>query len=116
MDKKIIAIMAAVAVVFVVVAGIFIMKKKNTTQKSVQPSVQSAKTNSQPAVGEKTKDQACLDSGGTVESGTCCQSAGDFPNLCLIGACGCVPTSSHQVKTCNCGERKCFDGSACAGK
>jgi len=57
--------------------------------------------------------QACVDSGGVVGTGLCCQSADDFPNTCLIGACGCAPASSKQVKTCDCGEGKCWDGSAC---
>ena len=34
----------------------------------------------------------------------CCQSASDFPNNCLIGACGCSPDNSHSVKVCDCGE------------
>lgn len=70
-------------------------------------------SNQPSAGGENGKQKACLDSGGTVGTGTCCQSASDFPNSCLIGACGCAPTSSHQVKTCNCGAGKCFDGNSC---
>ena len=58
------------------------------------------------------KEQACINSGGTVETGLCCQSVEDFPNTCLIGACSCAPDQSHEVKICNCGE-KCFDGNAC---
>ncbi|MBN2517462.1 MAG: hypothetical protein JXB14_01315 [Candidatus Altiarchaeota archaeon] len=56
---------------------------------------------------------ACTDSGGTIEKAMCCKSAGDFPNLCLIGACGCGPADSHEVDICNCGEGKCWDGEAC---
>ncbi len=56
---------------------------------------------------------ACINSGGTVATGTCCESVDDFPNNCLIGACGCAPKYSHQIKTCNCGEGKCWDGTAC---
>jgi hypothetical protein len=63
---------------------------------------------------EAKKEQSCLMSGGTIESSICCTSTSDFPNLCLVGACGCSPTNSHQVKTCICGEDKCFNGDECA--
>jgi hypothetical protein len=56
------------------------------------------------------EEQACVNSGGTVTTGTCCKSVKDFPNSCLIGACGCSPQNSHTVKICDCGEGKCFDG------
>lgn len=64
-------------------------------------------------IGEATKEEACISSGGTVETAFCCQSASDFPNTCLIGACGCAPANSHQIKICNCGQGKCFDGNTC---
>ena len=54
-------------------------------------------------------EQACINSGGTVTTQLCCNSATDFPNTCLIGACGCGPNDSHQVKVCDCGEGKCLD-------
>jgi len=60
------------------------------------------------------KEQSCLISGGSIGTSLCCKSTGDFPNSCLIGACGCSPDSSHQVKICDCGEGKCFDGEKCA--
>lgn len=59
------------------------------------------------------KEQACINSGGTVKTSLCCESSGDFPNNCLIGACGCAPTNSHEVKVCECPEGKCFDGTKC---
>ena len=59
------------------------------------------------------KEGACINSGGVVEEASCCLSSGDFPNTCLIGACGCSPDNSHQIKTCNCGENKCFDTDKC---
>ncbi len=62
---------------------------------------------------EARKEQSCLISGGTVKASFCCLSVSDFPNLCLIGACGCSLENSHQVKTCDCGEGKCFDGNKC---
>lgn len=59
------------------------------------------------------KEQACINSGGSVRTFLCCKSTGDFPNLCLIGPCGCSPENSHEVKICDCGEGKCFDGNKC---
>ena len=59
------------------------------------------------------KEQACVNSGGELSTSLCCKTTGDFPNLCLIGPCGCSPDNSHQVKICDCGEGKCFDGNAC---
>jgi len=59
------------------------------------------------------KEQACLISGGTVVPSFCCKATGDFPNSCLIGACGCSPQYSHEVKVCDCGIDKCFGGIGC---
>ncbi len=59
-------------------------------------------------------DQACVSAGGTVITQLCCGSASDFPNTCAIGACGCSPSNSHDVKVCDCGEGKCWDGTKCA--
>ena len=59
------------------------------------------------------KEQACINSGGTVGTSQCCKSASDFPNTCLIGACGCGPGNTHEVKVCNCPTDKCFDGNKC---
>jgi hypothetical protein len=54
-------------------------------------------------------EQACINSGVSVVTQLCCNSATDFPNTCLIGACGCSPDNSHEVKVCDCGEGKCWD-------
>ncbi len=59
------------------------------------------------------KEQACINSGGEVSTSLCCKATCDFPNLCLIGPCGCSPENSHQVKICDCGPDKCFNGSEC---
>jgi len=59
------------------------------------------------------KGQACIDSGGRISISLCCKSTEDYPNLCLIGPCGCLPDNSHQVKICDCGEGKCFNGNTC---
>ncbi len=63
-----------------------------------------------------SEDAACTDSGGTVSSAMCCTSASDYPNSCLIGACGCSPDNSHSVMTCQCPEGQCFDGTRCVGR
>ena len=66
---------------------------------------------------EKTEEeQRCINSGGTVSTSVCCKLSGDFPNSCLIGACGCSPDNSHQVKVCDCGIDKCFDGAKCVSQ
>jgi len=63
--------------------------------------------------GATEKEQSCIDSGGQVSTSLCCGLTNDFPNLCLIGPCGCSPTDSHQVKICDCGPNKCFNGTEC---
>ncbi len=63
---------------------------------------------------EAKKEQACAISGGTIKISLCCKSTDNFPNLCLIGACGCSsPENNQQAKTCDCGKGKCFDGEKC---
>jgi uncharacterized repeat protein (TIGR01451 family) len=56
---------------------------------------------------------ACITSGGTIGTSMCCLATGDFPDTCSVGACACAPEESHEVKVCNCGEGRCFDGSTC---
>ncbi|MFH1234592.1 MAG: hypothetical protein V1493_03180, partial [Candidatus Diapherotrites archaeon] len=63
--------------------------------------------------GKKSAEAACTESGGTAITSLCCTSTGDFPNSCLLGACGCGPGDSHEVETCDCGENKCFNGKEC---
>ena len=57
--------------------------------------------------------QACIDSGGTASTALCCLSASDYPDTCLVGACGCAPDSSQEVTVCDCGAGRCFNGTAC---
>ncbi|MBI5609112.1 MAG: hypothetical protein HY902_09540 [Deltaproteobacteria bacterium] len=58
----------------------------------------------------------CTATGGSVGEGLCCQTAGDFPNSCAVGACGCAPNYSHKVLVCNCPAGKCFEpGVGCKG-
>jgi len=53
-------------------------------------------------------EELCIESGGNVTTGLCCLATDDFPDTCLIGACACSPTNSHEVKVCDCGEGKCW--------
>ena len=53
-------------------------------------------------------ESICLGSGGAVSNSFCCKTADDFPDTCLIGACGCSPENSKEVKICDCGPEKCF--------
>ncbi|MFC1663799.1 hypothetical protein ACFL0A_01610 [Patescibacteria group bacterium] len=59
------------------------------------------------------KEQACVNSGGQALTSLCCKTAGDFPNLCLVGSCGCSPDNSHKIKICDCGPDRCFNGNEC---
>ncbi len=59
------------------------------------------------------QEQLCLIPGGKVSVSLCCKLSNNFPDSCLIGACGCSPANSHQVQVCECQEGKCFDGSQC---
>ena len=63
-----------------------------------------------------TPEQNCLGSGGTVTSAMCCASTGDFPDTCGVGACGCSPDASHEVRFCDCGAGICFNGNACVSQ
>lgn len=60
-------------------------------------------------------ESSCVQSGGTVTTQLCCGLTNDFPSQCPPStACGCAPTSSHQIKVCDCpGTGACFDGHAC---
>lgn len=66
--------------------------------------------------GADAAARSCVESGGTVATGLCCASAADFPNTCLIGACGCAPSDSHSVQVCQCDEGRCFDGKRCVAR
>ena len=63
-----------------------------------------------------TKEQSCLNSGGTVSTQDCfCSGTQDFYNNCEKGACACNPARGYnkEVKVCDCGQGKCFDGEKC---
>ncbi len=56
----------------------------------------------------------CISTGGTIATSSCCNSASDFPNQCNTGACGCAPTSSHDIRVCQCAAGRCFlPGTGC---
>jgi hypothetical protein len=62
------------------------------------------------------REDSCINSGGKVLQITCyCSETDDFYNSCLIGGCACTPDPNYarQIKTCECGEGKCFDGEKC---
>ena len=66
--------------------------------------------------GMSEQEQLCAHSGGNVTTMLCCNSVKDFPNLCRLGACGCAAGDSHQIKACDCGTDKCFNGTACVAR
>ncbi|MFA6252036.1 MAG: hypothetical protein WCX74_01410 [Candidatus Paceibacterota bacterium] len=61
-------------------------------------------------------EKGCTSTGGKVVTTSCCKTAIDFSNNCLIGACGCSPNNSKQVRSCSCSSGKCFDGNECITK
>lgn len=66
----------------------------------------------------RNKEYNCVHSNGTVQTQLCCGSAGNFRNTCglAIGACGCPPSGSHEVSTCDCGANRCFNGIKCVSQ
>ena len=66
--------------------------------------------------GMSEQEQVCVRSGGRVTTILCCNSVKDFPNLCRAGSCGCAAGDSHQIKVCDCGTDKCFNGTACVAR
>jgi len=65
-----------------------------------------------------TKDDVCKISGGKVATQTCfCQNGANFYNTCelVVGMCSCSPALGYekQIKTCNCGTGKCWNGLGC---
>lgn len=62
------------------------------------------------------QEQLCLISGGKVSVSLCCKLSNNFPDSCLIGACGCSPDNSREIKICDCGIDKCFNGIKCVSQ
>ena len=116
MNKKISTPIAiGIILILAILVGCFTYWQYSKTQKELNYPLPEIKITEKKVVSEEksAQEQECLNSGGTVSTSSCCKLSGDFPNSCLIGACGCSPTDSHQVKTCDCGESKCFDGDKC---
>ncbi len=63
------------------------------------------------ATEQMAKARGCVNSFGNVTTKSCCKSVSDFPDTCMIGACGCSPDNSHDVVACECGEGRCWDSS-----
>lgn len=67
----------------------------------------------------QTKEQLCISSGGTVSTITCyCNGTPDFYDSCVIGGCACPPNpeNARQIKSCECQEGKCFNGTICVSQ
>lgn len=97
------------AVIILVMVGTVFWFFRNKTM-SETPSETPKNQQSQESI---ERERSCVDSGGTVTTASCCESTDDFPDSCAIGACGCAPEYSHQVKFCGCGGGKCFKGNKC---
>jgi hypothetical protein len=90
-----------------------LQKAPESAQKGLENAIENSSKAIEKVGGKTKKEKSCVNSGGQVSTALCCETANDFPNSCLIGACGCSPENSHQVKVCDCGEGKCFDGNEC---
>lgn len=90
-----------------------LQKAPEAAKKGLQNAIENSSKVIEKAGGKTNKEKSCLNSGGTLTTASCCQTANNFPNTCLIGACGCSSDNSRQVKICDCGEGKCFDGEKC---
>lgn len=100
-------ILIAIILVLFVFAGIGFVLLKNAAQDQEYDKEEGR----EEIMSEKEWD--CINSEGNIVMASCCKGTGDLPNTCLIGACGCSPENSGQVKTCDCGPERCFDGNQC---
>jgi hypothetical protein len=107
MKKTIIIVLA------IVLAGVALWTVFWLTESETPKNHQVQEPAGEPANELSEEERGCINSGGTVTTASCCQSAGDFPDNCAIGACGCAPEHSHEVKYCGCGEEECFNGKEC---
>jgi hypothetical protein len=121
MNKKIstnvwivIAVVSAVIVILAIWVALAPPIQTPTDTGMTTPNIPTGSIQNQPQASvADAKQKACLNSGGAISTAICCGQTQDFPNNCAIGACGCSPENSHQVKICQCGEGKCFDGNSC---
>src|SRR5512136_639436 len=98
MDRILVWVIGILAALCIIVAGVVILL---------------APVHGGPVVRSEA-EAGCLASGGSVGEGLCCLSVDDFPDMCLVGACGCSAENSHAVQTCTCPGGMCFNGTACA--
>lgn len=125
MDKKIIIILSIILVVVIAIVLYFLLPSSPKVLNScpIGPKICKDGSKSYPVMPDckhtcaedniTISEEACTSSGGVVSTSSCCQSSSDFPNTCLIGACGCSPDNSKETKTCACPEGSCFDGTGC---
>jgi hypothetical protein len=126
MNKKAIIILAGVVVVLLIIAGGFYFYQRNSSNQrqvctleakicpdgiAVGRSGPNCEFAACPAISGAAK--ACIDSGGTATTTSCCNSISDFPNSCISNICECLPGDVKNIKTCDCGKGKCFNGGEC---
>jgi len=69
-------------------------------------------------IDASTPQALCETTGGSVRNTLCCMGSDDFPDNCpgKIGGCGCAPSASVEVMTCDCPDGGCFrPGVGCMG-
>jgi hypothetical protein len=57
----------------------------------------------------RTQEDLCTITNGSVVMQACCKTIISFPNTCLVGACGCSLANSHDVDTCVCPDSQCYN-------
>ncbi len=112
-DGKVIRITGSASIFEGIISGQGVKKKIHGTGSRLESTAFSSAT---VVFDLHTEERACINSGGTIRTGLCCKSVDDFPSTCSIGACACSPDSSHEVKICDCGPGKCFDGIKCVSR
>mgnify|MGYP000856602653 CR=1 FL=1 len=58
---------------------------------------------------DSIKETSCLLYGGRIELSLECEGSSNFKNTCLNDSC----LKNQEVKICNCGEGRCFNGKEC---
>jgi len=59
---------------------------------------------------DSIKETSCLLYGGRIELSLECEGSSSFPNTCISNSCS---LKNQEVKICNCGEGRCFNGKEC---
>jgi len=112
-DKRVIRITGSASIFEGIISGQGVKEKIHGTGSRLETTAFPSAT----VVFDLHKEELdCINSGGTVKTGLCCGSVVAFPNTCSLGACGCPPSGSHEVKVCDCGPGKCFDGNKCVSQ